>query len=260
MDSISNRNIKPDISFIMPCYNEEEVIGYTIPKLIEAFKNGGYNLELVAVDNGSFDRTGDLLSEMSKNHHNIVCHRVEVNEGYGKGVLSGLPICKATWIGIIPADGQVDAADVVSLYEAVAASNGRVMAKVRRRFRLDGLLRKIVSVSYNIFFRLLWPGIRSIDINGSPKIIPAWAVKSMRLKSKGWLLDPEIMIKSYMLGLTILEFNVFGRMRGSGISHVSPVAAWAFFTRLLQFKFSRELSEWRKEIDGAEPEAEKQEL
>ena len=29
--------VRPDVSFIMPCYNEEEIIGYTIPKMVSAF-------------------------------------------------------------------------------------------------------------------------------------------------------------------------------------------------------------------------------
>jgi len=67
----------------------------------------------------------------------------------------------------------------------------------------------------------------------------------MELKSKDWLLDPEIMIKAHRMGLRILELNVFARMRGSGISHVRMGTVWVFIWFLLKFRFSRE---WRKEI------------
>ncbi|MEQ9569951.1 MAG: glycosyltransferase family 2 protein, partial [Longimicrobiales bacterium] len=233
----------PDVSFVIPCYNEQDLIGYTIPKLADAFAAAGHDLEIIAVENGSTDDTGRILDDLADAHRRIVVHRVVQNRGYGAGVLEGLPRATAPWVGIIPADGQVDAEDVVRLYEAVSQSHGNVLGKVRRRFRLDGFRRKVVSVGYNLFVRLLWPRLRSLDINGSPKLMPREVVAAMDLRSEGWLLDPEIMIKAHYMGVDVLEVNVFSRMRGNGVSHVRPVTVWEFFTYLLHFRFS---PKWRR--------------
>lgn len=216
----------------MPCYNEEETVGYSIPQLLDAFEGAGHRLELIAVDNGSADSTGEIINEIAAENPSVVCHRVERNRGYGHGVLSGLPLASAPWIGIIPADGQVDAADVVRLYEAVASTNGRVVGKVRRRFRMDGLRRKAVSTIYNAFMLALWPGLGTLDVNGLPKILPRDAVEAMRLESRGWLLDPEIMVKANVLGLRVLELNVFARMRSGGTSNVRAETCWEFLSTL----------------------------
>jgi glycosyltransferase involved in cell wall biosynthesis len=221
---------------------------------MNAFKRGGYRLELIAVDNGSRDRTGEVIRQLAVQHPGIVYHRVEVNEGYGNGVMSGIPLCTAPWVGIIPADGQVDAEDVVRLYEAVVATDGNVLGKVRRRFRMDGLRRKIVSVTYNLFVRVLWPRLSSLDMNGSPKLLPRQAILSMDLKSRGWLLDPEIMIKAHYMGLRVLEFNVFARMRGSGVSHVRVGTITEFLRSLLIFRFSQS---WRQDFANASVAARK---
>ena len=45
-------SITPHVSFIMRCYNEEESIAYTIPRLCREFKRAGYRLELVVCNNG----------------------------------------------------------------------------------------------------------------------------------------------------------------------------------------------------------------
>ena len=81
----------PDVSFVMPCYNEEEVVGYTIPKLVAAFQKSGFQLELIAVDNGSTDHTGDILRQFAARLDNIVYYRVERNQGYGNGVRAASP-------------------------------------------------------------------------------------------------------------------------------------------------------------------------
>ncbi len=245
----------PDVSFIMPCYNEEEILASTARRLLAAFANAGYRFELVAVDNGSSDGTAEIIRQLAAQHPGVVPHRVEVNEGYGNGVLRAIPVCSAPWIGIIPADGQVDAEDVVRLYEAVAHAHGPVLGKVRRRFRMDGLLRKAISTSYNLFVLTLWPRLGSLDVNGSPKILPREVITAMQLTSKQWFLDPEMMIKAHYMGVRVIELNVFARMRGGGLSHVRMATCWEFIRKLLDFRFSKDMAQWRQQIKEATPHA-----
>ncbi|MBK6457228.1 MAG: hypothetical protein IPF87_14335 [Gemmatimonadetes bacterium] len=60
----------------------------------------------------------------------------------------------------------------------------------------------------------------------------------MDLQSKDWLLDPEIMVKAHQMGLRVIEFNVFGRMRGAGLSYVRATTCWELFHRLLVFRLT----------------------
>ena len=239
------RGRDPDLSLVMPCYNEEAIVRQTVSRLAGAFDRAGYVLEIIAVDNGSRDKTGEIIRGLAAANPSIVYHRVDVNEGYGNGILQGLPRASAPWVGVIPADGQVDAEDVVRLYDTVRDGDPWVIAKVRRRFRLDGFVRKVVSTSYNVVFRLMWPGVQSIDINGSPKLMPKQAVAAMGLTSKGWFLDPEIMIKSHALGMRVVEFNVFARLRGGGVSHVKAGTCWEFLRNLLHYRI---WNQWKREL------------
>lgn len=241
---------EPELSFVMPCYNEQESIPFTIPPFCEAFARAGVRLELVACDNGSKDRTGEILRALERQGLPIVVHRVEVNEGYGNGVLRAFESCRAPWIGMIPCDGQVDPEDVVKLFQAVRYTDGKVIGKVRRRFRMDGPLRKVVSVLYNALVFVLWPGLGSIDVNGSPKIVHREVLRRLQLESKRWFLDPELMIKAHYLGVRTLEMNVFARMRGHGLSHVRASTCIEFFSNLISYRFGGALSKWRK---SAEP-------
>jgi len=236
----------PELSLIVPCYNEQDVIPYTIPQLVQEFARAGHRIELVACDNGSVDRTGEIIAGFVASGLPVVGCRVERNEGYGNGILRSIPVCRGRWIGIIAADGQVDAEDAVRLFTIVKQTDGRVLGKVRRRFRMDGWRRKIVSVLYNALVSMLWPRLGSIDVNGLPKIVHRDVIAAMRLESKNWFLDPEIMIKAHYLGVRVLEMNVFARMRSNGLSHVRPSACVEFLVNLLRFRFGGALSEWRR--------------
>jgi glycosyltransferase involved in cell wall biosynthesis len=255
--STIGRGLAPEISLIMPCYDEQDAIPYTIPQLAQAFEVAGHRLELVACDNGSTDRTGEIIKQFVAQGLPVVHHRIELNEGYGNAILKSIPLCSAPWIGVIHADGQVDAQDAARLFEALKHTDGKVLGKVRRRFRMDGLTRKIVSVLYNGFVWLLWPRLGSIDINGSPKIVHRDVLDAMQLQSKDWFLDPEMMIKAHYLGVQVLEMNVFARMRSNGLSHVRPSACLEFFVNLLRFRFGGALTGWR---EGRRPVVARSEL
>ena len=54
----------PDISFIMPCYNEQEVIGYTVPKFVSAFRGAGCQLELIAAERVGAVRDEGRLADL----------------------------------------------------------------------------------------------------------------------------------------------------------------------------------------------------
>jgi len=246
---MSAEGSEPELSLILPCYNEEEAIPYTFSQLAQAFAEAGHRLELIGVDNGSSDGTGDKLRELRDQGLPIVPVRVEVNQGYGFGLLSGIPHARAPWIGFLPADGQVDAEDVVRLYEALAPCGPNTLGKVRRRFRMDGPSRKVISIGYNALVWGLFPGLGSIDVNGTPKIVHRDTLERMQLESKQWFLDPEILIKAYYMKVRVLEMNAFARMRGTGLSHVRASTCWEFFRQLLKYRFTAHLKPWRATLE-----------
>ena len=200
----------------------------------------------MAVDNGSLDDTRAALVDLASSHPQVVLVHLDRNSGYGNGVLAGLPLATAPWVGIIPADGQVDADDVVRLFESLRATDGQALGKVRRRFRMDGLMRALGSVFYNVIFRVLWPRLPSFDVNGSPKIFPRRFLETLDLQSRGWFLDPELLVKAHYLELKIVELNVFSRMRTGGLSAVKAQTYVEFFFELVSFRVSPSLRRWRR--------------
>jgi glycosyltransferase involved in cell wall biosynthesis len=234
------------LSLVMPCYNEEENVPHTVPRLVKAFEQADVRFELVTVDNGSTDATWARLQELQARFPaHVRPVQVPKNVGYGHGILEGMRHARGLWIGTVAADGQVDAEDLVRLFEACAVTNGRVLGKVRRRFRMDGFSRRIISVGYNTFVRLLWPRLGSWDVNGQPRMLRRDVIAAMELESTNWLLDPEMLIKAHYMGVRVLEVNVFARMRGNGLSHVRLTTCWEFFRYLVAYRVSGRLKAWR---------------
>jgi len=111
-----------------------------------------------------------------------------------------------------------------------------MLVKIRRRFRMEGLRRKTTSFIYNIAMNLLFPGIGSLDVNGSPKVFPREYLARMEIQSQDWFIDPEMMVRAKAIGLPILEFNVMWQVRPGGKSNVDASTSIEFIMNLLKYR------------------------
>ncbi len=236
------------VSLVMPCYNEEECLRQTAGALLEAFARRNLPLELILVENGSRDRTGDVIDALIAEGQPVTKVVVEVNEGYGNGVLAGLRRAGAPIVGFLCADGQVSAEDTAKTCEEVRDAGRPILAKVRRRFRKDSWRRKLVSILYNAGMQGVFGWLGSIDLNGNPKVMPLEVLRAMDLQSRDWFLDPEIMIKAKYLGLPILEWDVEGLLRQGGKSNVRYSTCLQFGKNILRYRLGGLLTEWKKSV------------
>ena len=238
----------PDLSLAMPCYNEEACLDRTVPPLVEAFRAAGIDLELVMVDNGSMDRTSEVIDGLIARGFPIRKVAVPVNRGQGLGIRTGLDACRGRHIGYLAADGQVAPESVLLIYRAVATAGDRTIAKVRRRFRPDSLTRKIVSIIYNVGMLVIFPGMPSMDVNGSPRIMPREILPVMELTSSDWFLEAEIMLKVQYLRLMVIEIDVPGHLRKGGRSNVSSRTIFEFLRNILRYRVGGPWREWRRRV------------
>jgi glycosyltransferase involved in cell wall biosynthesis len=231
----------PDLSLVLPCYNEQDVLATTVHGLAKEFEHADVDVELILVDNGSLDRSGEIIDELVAEGLPVVKETVAVNRGYGYGVLRGLERAQGRFVGFICADGQVEPRDTVTVYDIASRARTPTLVKVRRHFRMDGLSRKVASIAYNgLATTLFGGGIRTLDINGNPKIWPREWLGAMRLGSRDWFLDSEVMIKAKRLGLNIIELNVMARMREGGRSNVRPTTCVQLLARLIRYRLGLE--------------------
>lgn len=240
-----------ELSLVMPCYNEEECLEFTVPPLVQTFEEAGIALEVILVDNGSTDRTAAIIDGLIARGLPIVKAAVPVNRGQGLGILTGMRLTRGRYVGHLCADGQVAPESVLLIYRALLAADRYTLAKARRRFRQDSWIRKIVSIGFNAIMLAVYPGMPSLDVNGYPKIMPAEVLRTMELISTDWFLEAEIMLKARYLRLMVLEIDVPGYLRKGGHSHVRARTVLEFLRNILIYRFGGPWTGWRKQVAGA---------
>lgn len=112
--SVASSRIKmiPKVSFVIPCYNEEETIRWVIHR-IQKLNLTDY--EIIIVDDGSKDKSPEIVR--SEHHTRLFVHKK--NKGYGKTLLDGISYAKGELIVTCDSDAQHDPADFLNLYQPI---------------------------------------------------------------------------------------------------------------------------------------------
>ena len=206
------------LSIVLPCYNE----GLTLSNLIEGYRSVLKDIqyvEMVLVDNGSTDDTGQqLLFEKEKsNPFKVKIVTVEKNQGYGFGILAGVYAATGEYIAWSHADLQCPPGDVVSLYEKVIQSNNpkRIFGK---GFRVNDRGGSIFFTRVQSFLSRIILGFKLEEINAQPKLFHRDFIQTFKRPPNGYELDIYVYYKALLSELEIVTIEVLFLERAAGES------------------------------------------
>ena len=144
---------RPDsfsLGIVIPCYNEEEVIPKLVAELDRFAASVPYPVRVLFIDDGSRDRTCELLHHACRSHANFAFLRFSRNFGHQTGVTAGLAHIRGEVIGVIDADLQ-DPLDVLGDMVGEWRKGNDVVYGIRKNRKEGALLR----FAYASFYRIL---------------------------------------------------------------------------------------------------------
>lgn len=216
-------------SVIIPAHNEAENLKILLPRLQKALQ--GILHQLVVVDNASNDNTQEIVAGLKNQIPEIAIVR-EPTLGYGRAVLTGLKNADGEVIGIIRADNQEKPEDLAVMYSRFQREGWDFCKAIRKSRKNDGFRRIIISQIYNFLFKTFF-GLRSKDINATPKIFTREVYENFKLESKDWFIDAEMVIKAERLGYKIGEVEIEYLPRLKGQSTVKFKHLWEFLKNMI---------------------------
>jgi glycosyltransferase involved in cell wall biosynthesis len=154
------------LSLVIPAYNEAENLPVLLSRIKE-ITNSNPDIEVMVVDNGSTDKTTEILSNSSVDIKSV---RIEKNIGYGNGILIGLSYATGDVLAWTHADLQTDLDDVLKAYNTYKQNkNDRIFIKGRRKNR--SFVENVFTVGMQ-FVSFIFLGKWLSDINAQPKLFP----------------------------------------------------------------------------------------
>ena len=140
------------LSVIVPCFNEEDVIIETYNRIKLVLSNLDFISEIIFINDGSNDKTGNILSMLSKTDKNIKVITFSRNFGHQKAVTAGMNNCNSDMAVIIDADLQDPPELIPEMIKTLENSDAQVVYCVRKSRKGEGIFKKI---SAKAFYRLL---------------------------------------------------------------------------------------------------------
>ena len=174
------------LSLVIPCYNEGPGLSRLVARCEEL--TARIPCEVILVNNGSKDNSAEVLAQLTADKPALRVVNVEVNQGYGFGILSGLRAARGEIIGWTHADMQTDPMDSVTAYEMFKASAdpARLFTKGRRYGR--PLADQVFTLGMTIFETVLL-GRVLYDVNAQPTCFPRTFFESWQNPPHDFSLD-----------------------------------------------------------------------
>ena len=234
---------QPLMSLIIPCYDEARTLPRLIQRIEESFKEDS---EVVLVDNGSTDETPAIMASLA-GHPLIRTVRVEVNQGYGYGILAGLRAARGRFLGWTHGDLQADPADAMKALELIRTRRDEPVYVKGRRYGRP--MQDVVFTVGMSFFETLLLRTPLWDINAQPNIFSRQFYEAVASGAPhDFSLDLYFYHAARRRRLPILRFPVRFGERIYGVSHwnVDWTAKKRFIMRTVEFSL-----ELRKRVSGA---------
>ena len=210
-----------NFSIILPCYNVSSNIHELYKELI-SLQTKNIFFEVVFVNNGSIDETGNKIDEIVDNlsksniqNFTITKLNLKQNQGYGGGILEGLKIAKGEFIGWTHADLQTPLNDFLELFYLIRGKK-KIFGKGKRvnNRKFDSLVTKMHEISAPIIL-----GENLKEINAQPKIFHRNDLNKFNNPPKKWTtIDTYFYYKSLKNNFQIIELDVVFKPRVHGQS------------------------------------------
>ncbi len=201
-----------DISVVIPAYNEEKIIEQTVKKIREYLSSKGFSYEIIAVNDGSSDRTEEILIKLKNEIEELKVINHKENMGKGRSVKDGVLNSLGELILFTDADLSAPIENLDGLieelkkgYDVVIASREIEGAKVRKRTLIRRVLSKVFNLAIKIFG---FKGFR--DTQCGFKLFKSTVAQFLFLKSRinGYAFDVEILHIAEKRGYKIKEYPI----------------------------------------------------
>jgi glycosyltransferase involved in cell wall biosynthesis len=211
---------KPDISLFFPVYNDEKTVRIVASRALELLEEVADNYEIIIVNDGSPDSSGDIADALAAEHEKISAIHHPKNRGYGAAMKTGIASSRFDIICMIDGDNEYD---VFDLKKMLAVKDYYMLIIAFRYRKLYSTKRIFISFVYNSVLRLLFKSPFR-DISTGIRLIHRAVLDDVVLTSNSPFIGAELSLKSMLRGFPVGEVGIqtFPRDFGTGSATSFP--------------------------------------
>ena len=195
------------ITLIIPALNEQAVIRNVAEQAIDCTRTHFADYEVILVDDGSTDSTGEIMETIARNQPNVRVLHNDGNRGLGTCYQRGVALASKNYIMLLCGDGGLPAASLPAIYACVGRAD-IVIPYMRNLRQIKTPFRYFLSRTYTRLLNILF-GFHLNYYNGLP-VHRADLLRKITITSKGFGFQGEVLIKLLKSGCTYVQVGVNG--------------------------------------------------
>jgi glycosyltransferase involved in cell wall biosynthesis len=199
--------IHRSISIVIPALNEEAVLEMVVRDIEKQVATSFADHEIILIDDGSTDKTGDIMERLAAEYPRIRAIRNPQNIGLGSSYQRGLAEARYNYLMMLCGDGGMPAASLPPIFAAVGSAD-IVAPYVTNLKQIKSPVRYFTSRTYTHLLNILF-GQKIKYYNGLP-IHRVDLLRQLRINSSGFGFQGEILTKLLRSGCTLTEVGVLG--------------------------------------------------
>jgi len=195
------------LSVVMPVYNEEA----TLEQIVTAVLATRWEKELILVDDGSSDRSREIMVELAEKHPEVRCFYHEQNMGKGGALSTGFKEVQGDVVIIQDADLEYDPKDYGALLRPI--EEGKADVVYGSRFR-GGAYARVHLFWHMVGNRLLtllsnmFTNLNLTDMETCYKVFKVDIAKKLDIQSRTFAVEPEMTAKIAKMRVRIYEVPI----------------------------------------------------
>lgn len=226
MDKLSS------LSIFFPAFNEEDNIKIALNKALKIAPTLSNKYEVIVIDDGSKDKTVEVVEEFIKKNKNVKLVKHKTNQGYGGALKTGFSNSKNDYITYMDADNQFDFYDLKKLVDQIANNDVVVGFRIKRA---DSFVRVMNGRLWNLLCSILLR-LPIKDIDCGFKLVRKKVIDTIPpLESNGATISAELLVKAGNRGFKIAQVGLNHKPRTLGAATGgNPLHIFRAFNDLVQ--------------------------
>lgn len=183
---------KLDVSVLMPALNEEENIVSAINAVLESFKNFSINGEIIVINDGSNDKTGELINDVIEKDNRVRMIRHDDSRGIGACFWEGVDIANGDIVVMLPGDNENDPQEIFRYYKLLE----HVDIVIPFLFNMESrsLFRNALSVIYRFIINSTF--LVNFNYTNGTVLYRKSILQDLSYRNKSFFFQTDILIRA----------------------------------------------------------------
>lgn len=203
---------RQSVTVVFPAFNEEENLPGLLDETMFFLSSLFSDWEIIVVNDGSLDRTREIIDSYSQKHPNIIALHHDYNHGYGAALKTGITHSRKDLVFFCDADLQFHISEILLLLIWIESADIVIGYRLKRA---DPFLRRMNALGWNMLVRFVL-GLKVKDIDCAFKLFRRVVFQGIKIDAVGAMVNTDILVQASRMGFRIKQVPVthFPRLEG----------------------------------------------